>query len=118
MESARERYEKLVGLAEASYAVLRGLLQELPIPIGIPEFDTSLEVKVEALAKAREVLEQEPMNNDRRFFYQQSILDMLATFDQAAMARNFGAPDWRLDILEATIVRIGLSFKRMIDGEA
>lgn len=112
MDNHDARVSRLQRALAAIYAVLQRLLTEVPqLPIEVPPLGETAEghrMGIDALDRARALLDEQPMADDLRLAMQSVILEWVTLYERMAIVEELGGSDLRLDITERAAARATL----------
>lgn len=108
----RERYLALAEATIGAYAFIASLLEDLPIPVIIPDIvqvaddggdpgDALL-----ALNRVRTVIEDEPISQYHQRAFEHMLLDWFAAYEIITLVKIAGPAPWRLDVVEFALNRL------------
>jgi hypothetical protein len=87
------------------YMGLRQILLLLTIPVSLPKVPDTAAEMVAAVQNARELMDEEPMDNDLTGLLEAVLLDWLNAYELGALIQEAGAAPWRIDAMEAALDR-------------
>ncbi|MFJ6659692.1 hypothetical protein ACIQNG_25565 [Streptomyces sp. NPDC091377] len=120
---SRERFLMLAEATTGAYAYIASLLQELPVPVIIPDLlqvvddegDTG-EILL-ALNRVRTVISDEPISESRKRAFEHLVLDWFVAYEMVSITKLAGPAPWRLDCIEFALVRITTWIETIEDDE-
>ncbi|MGW3166964.1 hypothetical protein ACWC9Q_29720 [Streptomyces sp. NPDC001142] len=126
---SRGRYLALVEAVIGLYAYVSALLEELPLPIVVPDIVQSIDEDQDpadclmALNRARALVEDEPISDTAKRAYEHMLLDWFAAYEIIVLVKMAGPAPWRLDAVEFALNRIVTWFEvieeeQMNDGQS
>ncbi|MFF6985620.1 hypothetical protein [Streptomyces sp. NPDC010273] len=116
----KERLQELMETVMGMLIHLQHMLQELPIPVVIPEI---LGVKgpnpeaIFALDRARDLIEDEPMGEELRTAHVMLILEWFTAYELLVIRQMAGPAPWRLDAAAYAVERFSTLAEAIEDGE-
>ncbi|MDX3068238.1 hypothetical protein PV518_39805 [Streptomyces sp. ND04-05B] len=109
---SRERYLALAEAVIGAYAYMAGLLEDLPLPVLIPDIvqvaddgGDPTEVLL-ALDRVRAVVQDEPISEFHQRAFEHMILDWFAAYEIITLVKVAGPAPWRLDVVEFALNRL------------
>ncbi|EST24369.1 hypothetical protein [Streptomyces roseochromogenus] len=109
---SRERFLALGEAVIGAYAYIASLLEDLPIPVIIPDIVQVAEEGGDladvllALNRVRAVVEDEPISEYHRRAFEHMLLDWFAAYEIITLVRVAGPAPWRLDVVEFALNRL------------
>ncbi|MGW3442193.1 hypothetical protein [Streptomyces sp. NPDC001076] len=109
---SRERFLALAEAVIGAYAYIASLLEDLPIPVIIPDIvqvsedDGDPADVLLALNRVRGVVEDEPISEYHRRAYEHMLLDWFAAYEIITLVKVAGPAPWRLDVVEFALNRL------------
>jgi hypothetical protein len=109
---SRERYLALAEAVVGAYAYIAGLLEDLPIPVIVPDIvkvaneDGDPTDVLLALSRVRSVIEDEPISEYHRRAFEHMLLDWFAAYEIITLVKIAGPAPWRLDVVEFALNRL------------
>ncbi|MFB6943205.1 hypothetical protein ACFWGL_17075 [Streptomyces sp. NPDC060286] len=106
-DNSRERFLALAEAAIGGHDFIVALLAELPIPIVVPDIVQATDENpgecLEALNRALDLIEDEPVSDSVKGAYQHMILDWLGAYEILALIKVAGPAPWRLAVVESLL---------------
>lgn len=116
----KERFLMLAEAAVGAYAYVAGLLADLPVPIVLPDLVQAVDGEptecLMALSRARQLIEDEPIEEDHKRAYEHMVLEWFAAYEILALTKLAGPAPWRLDVVEYALNRL-MSWIEMIEDD-
>ncbi|MFR0354147.1 hypothetical protein [Streptomyces sediminimaris] len=115
----KERFTLLGETVMGMLEYLRELLLNLPIPVDIPDFlgeDGPNHDAVMALDRARDLIDDEPVSEDRKTAYGHLILEWFTAYEMLVLRRIAGPAPWRLDAAQFAIARFTIIAEMIENG--
>ena len=109
---SRERYLALAEAVIGAYAYIASLLEDLPIPVIIPDIVQMADDGEDptdallALSRVRAVIEDEPISEFHRRAFEHMLLDWFAAYEIITLVKIAGPAPWRLDTVEFALNRL------------
>jgi hypothetical protein len=120
---SRERFLALAEAIVGAFAHIAGLLDDLPIPVTIPDIVQMSEDGADptdallALDRVRAVVADEPISEYHKRAYEHMILDWFAAYEILTLTQVAGPAPWRLDVVEFALNRLVTWIEVIEDGE-
>lgn len=108
LERFEERFEELTTLLMATYILAAKLLDQMPIPVGIPTFDGvwNLTIAAEALERTRNTLvDDQPMPDLIKGLTKAAILEWLIAYEMGVSITDHGFTWSRIDAMDQALQR-------------
>ncbi|MFJ4322236.1 hypothetical protein ACIP3A_03820 [Streptomyces tricolor] len=119
--------ERLLALMEAvlgAYAFIQAVLEDLPIPVTIPDFEPGdgddeggPRSALLSLARVRAIIPDEPITERYQRAYDRLILDWFTTYELLVLTQAAGPAPWRLDAAEFSLNRVVTWIELIEEGE-
>ncbi|MGW4883381.1 hypothetical protein [Streptomyces murinus] len=120
-DNHRERLLTLMEALYGAFALVQALLEDLPLPIAIPDLalgdgeDTPTKALL-ALDRARQIIQDEPIGETHRRAFDHLILDWFTAYELIVITKIAGPAPWRLDAAEFSINRV-ITWIEVIEGD-
>ncbi|CUW29682.1 MULTISPECIES: hypothetical protein [Streptomyces] len=121
-DAHRERFLTLTEALVGAHAFIQAVLEDLPIPVTIPAFgpgddEDGPRSALLSLARAREIIQDEPITERYQRAYDRLILDWFTTYELLVVIQAAGDAPWRLDAAEFSLNRVVTWIEMIEEGE-
>ncbi|WP_328439356.1 hypothetical protein OHA71_23750 [Streptomyces sp. NBC_00444] len=109
---SRERFLALAEATVGAYAYIAGLLEDLPIPVIVPDLVQVMDEDGDpgevllALHRVRAVIEDEPISLRLQRAFEHMLLDWFTAYEMLSLTKLAGPAPWRLDTVEFALNRL------------
>ncbi|MGW4950649.1 hypothetical protein [Streptomyces parvulus] len=109
---SRERFLALAEAVVGAWAYMAGLLEDLPIPVIIPDLVRMMDEDGDpadallALNRVRAVIDDEPITEAHKRAFEHMMLDWFAAYEVLTLVKVAGPAPWRLDVVEFALNRL------------
>lgn len=104
----RQRFEEAIQHMWTAYTLITSVLEQLPLPVRLPESTSDWDVEAGLLAvdRARDLVNDMPLSVLVAGSIRHMLLDWLAAYELGALTTLAGIAPWRIDAIEFSILRI------------
>ncbi|MFE9906428.1 hypothetical protein [Streptomyces achromogenes] len=121
-DNHRERLLTLMEALVGAFAYIQALLQDLPLPVIIPDFapdeedDEAPTTALLSLDRVRQLIQDEPISDRDKRAFEHMVLDWFTAYELLVITRMAGPAPWRLDAAEFAMNRI-VTWIDLLDDE-
>ncbi|MET9729656.1 hypothetical protein ABZZ79_03015 [Streptomyces sp. NPDC006458] len=110
-DNHRERLLTLMEVLIGAFAYVQALLEDLPLPVTIPDFtpgddEDAPTTALLSLDRVRHIIPDLPISGRHKQAFDHAILDWFTAYELIVITKMAGPAPWRLDAAEFSLNRV------------